>query len=124
MCAKFGCGPTVVSKGGGGGTDRHTDKGKPQLYIVGDIKLLNIQYSFSRIKNVCNSPGNLEFTISISPKLCNNCMWFQCWGTHTHIAKKAIRFISGSGHFQASMFQVFFINVRKEESQITSKSFF
>ena len=26
MCAKFGCGPTVVSKKGGGGTDRQTKK--------------------------------------------------------------------------------------------------
>ena len=26
MCAKFGCGATVVSKKGGGGTDRQTDK--------------------------------------------------------------------------------------------------
>ena len=26
MCAKFGCGPTVVSKKGGGGTDRQTDR--------------------------------------------------------------------------------------------------
>ena len=34
MCAKFGCGPTVVSKRGGGGTDRHTDKGTLQIYIV------------------------------------------------------------------------------------------
>ena len=25
MCAKFGCGPTVVSKKGGGGTDRQTE---------------------------------------------------------------------------------------------------
>ena len=33
ICAKFGCGPTVVSKKGGGG-DRHTDKGTLQLYIV------------------------------------------------------------------------------------------
>ena len=24
MCAKFGCGPTVVSKGGGGGVQRET----------------------------------------------------------------------------------------------------
>ena len=31
MCAKFGCGPTVVSKGGG---YRQTDKGTLQLYIV------------------------------------------------------------------------------------------
>ena len=31
ICAKFGCGPTVVSKRGG---DRHTDKGTLQLYIV------------------------------------------------------------------------------------------
>ena len=37
MCAKFGCGPTVVSKKRGGTdrqTDRQTDKGNPQLYIV------------------------------------------------------------------------------------------
>ena len=34
MCAKFGCGPTVVSKKwGGGGTDRQRDNGKLQLYI-------------------------------------------------------------------------------------------
>ena len=26
MCAKFGCGPTVVSKKKGGGTDRQTDR--------------------------------------------------------------------------------------------------
>ena len=37
MCAKFGCGPTVVSKKGGVGlyTYRQTDKGTLQLYIVG-----------------------------------------------------------------------------------------
>ena len=35
MCAKFGCGPTVVSKKKGGGTDRQTDRQrKLQLYIV------------------------------------------------------------------------------------------
>ena len=37
MCAKFGCGPTVVSKKKGGRetqTDRQTDKGTLQLYIV------------------------------------------------------------------------------------------
>ena len=34
MCAKVGCGPTVVSKKRGGGTDRQTDKGTLQLYIV------------------------------------------------------------------------------------------
>ena len=33
MCAKFGCGPTVVSKGGWVGTDRQTDKGTLRLYI-------------------------------------------------------------------------------------------
>ena len=33
MCAKFGCGPTVVSKKRGV-TDRQTDKGMLQLYIV------------------------------------------------------------------------------------------
>ena len=32
MCAKFGCGPTVVSKKKGG--YRQTDKGTLQLYIV------------------------------------------------------------------------------------------
>ena len=35
MCAKLGCGPTVVSKKGG--TDRETDKGTLQLYIVDDV---------------------------------------------------------------------------------------
>ena len=35
-CAKFGCGPTVVSKGGGG--YRQRDKGTLQLYIV-DVNL-------------------------------------------------------------------------------------
>ena len=36
MCAKFGCGLTVVSKikGGDRQTDRQTDKGNPQLYII------------------------------------------------------------------------------------------
>ena len=34
MCAKLGCGATVVSKGGGVQTDRQTDKGTLQLYIV------------------------------------------------------------------------------------------
>ena len=34
MCAKFGYGPTVVSKKKEGGTDRQTDKGKLQHYIV------------------------------------------------------------------------------------------
>ena len=34
MCAKFGCGPTVVSKNGVVQTDRQTDNGTLQLYIV------------------------------------------------------------------------------------------
>ena len=35
MCARFGCGPTVVSKTGGyRQTNRQTDKGTLQLYIV------------------------------------------------------------------------------------------
>ena len=36
MCAKFGCGPTVMSKKRGGyrQTDRQTDKGMLRLYIV------------------------------------------------------------------------------------------
>ena len=37
MCAKFGCGPTVVSKKRGVQTDRQTDKGTLQLYIVDSI---------------------------------------------------------------------------------------
>ena len=42
-CAKFGCGPTVVSKRGGGGvqTDIQTDKGTLQLYIVEDSSQRN-----------------------------------------------------------------------------------
>ena len=34
MCAKFGCGSTIVSERGGGGvhTDKQTDKGTLQLY--------------------------------------------------------------------------------------------
>ena len=71
--------------------------------------------------------NNLQFTISISPKLWNNSMGFQCWPTHKNITKKAIRFISnakynntyhsnvqgsssttGSGHFQVSLHQFFF----------------
>ena len=51
----------------------------------------------SRIKHYVqvyiNSENNLQFTISISPKLWNNSMVFQCWPTHKNIAKKAIRFI-------------------------------
>ena len=42
MCAKFGCCPTVVSKGGGGvQTDIPTDKGNLQLYII-DTSLLQV----------------------------------------------------------------------------------
>ena len=37
MCAKFGCGPTVVSKKGGG---VQTDKGTLQLYIVDYIIMM------------------------------------------------------------------------------------
>ena len=40
-----------------------------------------------------NSENILKFTISISHKLWNNSMGFQCWPTHKNIAKKAIRFI-------------------------------
>ena len=41
------------------------------------------------IKTFCtciNSENNLQFTISISPKLWNNSMGFQCWPTHKNIA--------------------------------------
>ena len=34
MCAKFGCGPTVVSKRGRGHSHTHTYKGTLQLYNV------------------------------------------------------------------------------------------
>ena len=54
-------------------------------------------WSFVNIKTLCtciNSENNLQFTITISPKLWNNSMGFQCWPTHKNIAKKAIRFIS------------------------------
>ena len=54
-------------------------------------------WSFFKIKTLCtciNSENNLQFTISISPKLWNNSMGFQCWPTHKNISKKAIRFIS------------------------------
>ena len=67
MCAKCGCGPTVVSKRGGTDrqpdsqpdrqtdrqTDRHTDKGTLQLYIVDTFNINSItknpQTTFSRI---------------------------------------------------------------------------
>ena len=39
MCAKFGCGPTVVSRKKWG-TDTH--KGTPQLYIVDLYSALNV----------------------------------------------------------------------------------
>ena len=43
MCAKFGCGPTVVSKKGGG--YRQTDRQrKLQLYIVEDTTVKHITY--------------------------------------------------------------------------------
>ena len=55
MCAKFGCGPTVVSKKKGG-TDRQTDKRTLQLYIVdgtctGLLVLLSLLIeSYSRLR--------------------------------------------------------------------------
>ena len=52
-------------------------------------------WSFVKIKTLCTY-NNLQFTISISPKLWNNSMGFQCWPTHKNIAKKAIRFISNA----------------------------
>ena len=47
MCAKFGCGPTVVSKKGVG-TDRQTDKGTLQLYIV-DWSTDSVDIEWSRM---------------------------------------------------------------------------
>ena len=48
-------------------------------------------WSFVKIKTLCtciNSENNLQFTISISPKLWNNSMGFQCWLSHKNTAKK------------------------------------
>ena len=42
MCANFGRGPTVVSKGGA-----QTDKGTPQLYIV-DTRRVPVQRAVER----------------------------------------------------------------------------
>ena len=39
MCSKFACGPTVVSEKGGVQTDRQTDKGTLQLYIVDVLQI-------------------------------------------------------------------------------------
>ena len=53
-------------------------------------------WSFVKIKTLCtciNSENNVQFNISIAPKLWNNSMGFQCWPTYKNIAKKAIRFI-------------------------------
>ena len=33
MCAKCGCGPTVVSTKGGGGTDRQTDRQRDTVAV-------------------------------------------------------------------------------------------
>ena len=47
--------------------------------------------SFVKIKTLCtciNPENNLQFTVSVSPKLWNNSMGFQCWPTHKNIAKK------------------------------------
>ena len=43
-----------------------------------------------------SSKNNLQFTMSISPKLWNKSMGCQCWPTHKNIAKKAIRFMSNA----------------------------
>ena len=56
-------------------------------------------WSFVKIKTLCtciNPENNLQFTVSVSPKLWNNSMGFQCWPTHKNIAKKAIRYISNA----------------------------
>ena len=103
-------------------------------------------WSFVKIKTLCtciNPENNLQFTVSVSPKLWNNSMGFQCWPTHKNIAKKAIRYISNAKYnshttpvfknlqllqavdtFKLACFNFFFINVRTEESQITSKTCF
>ena len=46
------------------------------------------------------------------------------YNSHTTPVFKQSSTTAGSGHFQAIMFQFFFINVRTEESQITSKTCF
>ena len=61
MCAKFGCGPTVVSKKKWGGY-RQSDKGTLQLYIVDNCNYgnSNIDVSVRIIYYLC------------IPKKCNN----------------------------------------------------
>ena len=61
MCAKFGCGPTVVSKKGGGGyrqTDRQTDRQRfLQLYIVDNVDCLVVVVVFLLVCTInINSP--------------------------------------------------------------------
>ncbi len=76
-------------------------------------------WSFVYIKILCtciNPENKLQFTISISPKLWNNCMGFQCWPTNKNIAKKAIRFISNAKYNSQYYFKNMFLthgNTRK-----------
>ena len=56
-------------------------------------------WSFVKIKTLCtcsNPENNLQFSVSVSPKLWNTSIGFQCWPTHKNIPKKAIRFISNA----------------------------
>ena len=46
MCATFGCGPTVVSKKGGGGTDRQTETAA--LYLDYVANAFVVLYKISR----------------------------------------------------------------------------
>ena len=62
MCAKFGCGPTVVSEKKGG-TDRQTDRQrKLQLYIVDDTGIMaenecGMQRNLNLLNEYCNCNG-------------------------------------------------------------------
>ena len=78
MCAKFGCGPTVVSKKREGGTDRHTyrqtDKGTLQLYIVDYLfyeQLFNIHTKHILIHSPSGSWADRSSSQNISNLLIN-----------------------------------------------------
>ena len=81
MCAKFGCGPTVVSKknggGGGGGTDRQTKKTAAlysRLYVPLDILvyfiLVRSVSNLSCCRILLPNPGSME---AIFAQSC--CIW-------------------------------------------------
>ena len=83
MCAKFGCGPTVVSKKKRGGTDRQTDRQrKLQLYIVENqsrlpclsVSIIHAEaddLGYVAVKHVLSTLF-IEYSLSILPPLVIN----------------------------------------------------